>query len=63
MLCYIISKRDYEDATNPKLNKIVPFIFIGRINDISDAKSIASTFPIESSIETINKCCFIIVNI
>lgn len=67
MLCFVISKHDYERCIN-KLLKVDPkYVCIGSVNNAEQLENVCNAIPCITEIkyEKINKaeCCFIVCNI
>lgn len=62
MLCFVISKRDYDLSIEDRL-KIGPnCVCIGSINSIDEAQVLANIFPCLTEVHIVGnftKCCYI----
>lgn len=66
MLCFIISKRDYDLNVEGKLKVEPKYVCVGSIDSIDDAQILANNLPCFTEIHitgNINKCCYIACNV
>lgn len=66
MLCFVISKRDYDLSVKNRLEVEFNYVCIGSVVSIEEAKVIANNFPCITEVRTISdtdKCCYIVCNI
>lgn len=67
MLCFIISKRDYDLNIESELKVEPKYVCVGSINSIDEAQVLANILPCFTEIHivgnNINKCCYITCNV
>lgn len=67
MLCFVISKRDYDLNIERELKVEPKYVCVGSIKSVDEAQALANILPCFTEIhiigKNINKCCYITCNV